>query len=140
MQKENLNSTNVPDSGLITVFYSDGGKLSISGRPFGAAVSLIWSDKISPISSEPLKIIHSGKLLYADKDKFQSYLRNELDLESLIRDTECDQLCRNRYEVFSENVSIEIGSLWKLKGKSLFLVDDDNEVLSDFDVSVFEVI
>lgn len=140
MQKENLKSSNAPESGPVSVHYMDGNRLGISDRSLRDAIGLIWSESKNPFTSVPLKIFFSKKLLYADKNVFLAYQKNELNYDQLILAVECDNLYRNKKEVFGDGVSVEIGSLWKLKGQALYLVDDDQEVMSELDETVFELI
>lgn len=140
MQKENLKSRNAPESGPVSVHYVDGNRLGISERPLREAIGLIWSESKTPFTSVPLKIFFSNKLLYADKNLFLAYQKEELDYDQLILSVECDKLFRNKHQVSGDGISIEIGSLWKLKGKVLYLVDDDQDVVSELDEAVFELI
>lgn len=125
----------------LKVFYGKGIRLSIKDKSFKEAMNLVWD---SPAFSnyDPLKIqlTTTGKILYADRQAFLHYLKGEIDIATLITQTQCDELYRNKKDFHGEgNFTIDAGSLWKLKNKTLSLIDDDNVFTTKCEISIFEI-
>lgn len=93
---------------------------------------------------EPLKLMFEStkKMLFMDRQLFNSYLDGNIELKELIEGTQCDELYRNISEVFiaQEKKLVETGNLWKLQNKELILVDDDQFIKFKFDSSKFEIV
>jgi hypothetical protein len=124
----------------VKVFYAKGIRLHIKNRSFKEAMTLVWN---SPAFSdyEPLKIQFdtTGKILYADKQAFLHYLKEEIDIATLITQTQCDELYRNTKDYHADGYIIDAGSLWKLENKTLVLLDDDNVFTTKLEISIFEI-
>jgi hypothetical protein len=138
-KKETLSSNNVS----VKVYYAKGITLILKNRSFHEAMVFIWK---SPAFKDydPIKMvfISTGKTLYMDKQAFMDYLDGKFNQQALIEFTQCDELYRNinDFKADDSNFIVESGSLWKLQGKKLTLIDDDNHVetliSSFFEISV----
>jgi hypothetical protein len=124
----------------VKVFYGKGIRVHIKNKSFEEAMNLIW---VSPAFSdyEPLKIqlTSTGKILYADRQAFLNYLNQEIDIATLITQTQCEELYRNTKDYRANGSIIDAGSLWKLENKTLFLIDDDNVFTTKLEISIFEI-
>lgn len=123
------------------IIYAKGIRLSMKDKTFKEAMQLVWKSSIAE-GAEPLKMVFTstGKMLYMDKSAFHAYLSGSLTMQDLIQLTEVDELYRNKVEVTSnEKVIVDAGSLWKLKQKTLILVDDDQNITHTLDYNVFEI-
>lgn len=92
----------------------------------------------------PLKIVfpQSGKVLYANEDKFHAFINGQISQENLIKETECDNLYRNKKELFCKDsgVIIEEGSLWMKKGKDCILIHEDEHLTHPYNEDIFNLI
>jgi hypothetical protein len=124
----------------VKVFYGKGIRVHIKNKSFKEAMNLIW---VSPAFSdyEPLKIqlTSTEKILYADRQAFLNYLNGEIDIATLITQTQCEELYRNTKDYHANGNVIDAGSLWKLENKNLVLIDDDNVFTTKLEISIFEV-
>jgi hypothetical protein len=125
----------------VKVFYGKGIRLSIKDKSFKEAMNLVWD---SPAFSnyDPLKIqlTTTGKILYADRQAFLHYLKGEIDIATLITQTQCDELYRNTKDYLTEYATIvDAGSLWKSYRNELTLIDDDNIATTKHEISIFEI-
>lgn len=123
------------------IIYAKGIRLTLKDKTFKEAMQLVWQSSFSN-GAEPLKMVFTstGKMLYMDKNAFNAYLSGVLTMQDLIELTEIDELYRNRIDVVSnEKAPVEAGSLWKLKQKTLTLIDDDSHVTHTLNLEVFEI-
>lgn len=114
----------------IQVYYAKGIRIHLKNRTLKEALQLIFESRTFS-DFEPLKIVfpETKKTLYADRQLFLNYLNAEISLETLIENTQCDELYRNTNDIVTDDLfTVEKGSLWKASGKELTLVDDDNQV------------
>jgi len=125
----------------VKIIYAKGISLSISNRSFREAMKMVWLTDLFK-EYEPLKLIFSstGKVLYMDKSSFMAYLSNEISQEDLIKQTQCDNLYRNKIDLTMDNQTIDAGSLWKSNQNKLHLVDSDDWLTTDLNTEIFESI
>ena len=123
------------------IIYAKGIRLSLKDKTFKEAMELVFRSSFAN-GAQPLKMVFTstGKMLYMDKNAFEAYLNGTITMKDLIGLTEIDELYRNRKEVVSnENQTVDPGSLWKLKQKTLTLVDDDHHITHTLDLEIFEI-
>ncbi len=125
----------------IKVYYPRGIRVHINNRTLKEALHLIFQSR--PFSNyEPLKIVFQEpqKTLYADKQAFLGFLKDDISLEELIEKTQCEELYRNTRDFHSpDGFEIEAGNLWRLENKILYLIDDDNICTTKLEISIFEI-
>ena len=89
----------------------------------------------------PIKITFpkTGKILYADENKFREFINGNLSTEELIAATQCDDLFRNSQDLFIQDhgVTIEEGSLWMKRGYECILIHDEEYVTHIWNESKF---
>jgi hypothetical protein len=97
----------------------------LTDKSFKKSVDLIL--RYASINNEiPIKLEFStGKVLYFDTPKFQSYADDKMNQPDLIAYTECDGLYRNKATIVLEKTEIESGTLFLLKNNRFLLVDED---------------
>lgn len=123
------------------IIYAKGIRLTLKDKTFKEAMELVWRSSFAN-GAEPLKMVFTstGKMLYMDKNAFEAFLNGTITMQDLIQLTEIDELYRNRVEVVSnEQVRVDPGSLWKLKQKTLTLIDDDQHITHTLNLEVFEI-
>lgn len=121
----------------VKIFYAKGIRVSMKNRTFKEVVECLFGD--SPFSKyEPLKMVFTstGKVLFMDKNAFNSYLSGTISMQELIELTECDELYRNTQDV----QGVETGHLWKATLNVLTLISDDEFVQTKLDLTLFEVV
>ena len=126
----------------LKVFYAKGIRVSMKDKSFKEAMHLIW-DSPAFKDYEPVKMVFTstGKLLFMDRQAFSSYLSGNLTMKELIELTECDEIYRNKQDFNTDsNVCIDSGSLWKCTDKTLTLIDDDNFIETQLDLTIFEIV
>ncbi|MFA9191159.1 hypothetical protein AAGV28_07220 [Flavobacterium sp. FZUC8N2.13] len=109
----------------------------MKNRTFKEAMHLIW-DSPAFCEHEPLKMVFTstGKVLFMDKNAFNSYLSGNISMQELVELTECDELYRNTQDV----LGVETGHLWKASLNVLTLISDDDFVETKLDLKVFEIV
>lgn len=122
----------------IKVTFHNGETMTISDKDFFNAVKFILDfTKEKSIYAVFLEF-SSGKILYFDDKKFQSFIDGDLEQIDLIAHTECDGVYRNNVDVvLSEHDEIEIGCLWKLMKNNFVLIDDDRFLIVKYPDSNF---
>ncbi|MDO5636279.1 MAG: hypothetical protein Q4G18_03420 [Myroides sp.] len=123
------------------IIYPKGLRLTLKDKTFKEAMEMVWLSDIAN-HKEPLKMVFTstGKMLYMDKNAHHAFLRDDLTMPELIELTEIDELYRNKTDVISnEKITIEAGSLWKLRTQTLILVDDEQYVTHKLNVDIFEI-
>ena len=125
----------------VKVFYAKGIRVSMKNKTFKEAMHLIW-DSPAFKDYDPMKMVFTstGKVLFMDKQAFHSYLNGGITMQELIELTECDELYRNKVDFVSDFIPIDSGSLWKSSGKTLRLIDEDNFVTTELDLTIFEIV
>lgn len=120
----------MPSNPILVFHYTDAITLKTTTKTFEEAIVFIM--KVPRFASHPpLKIVveTTGKILHFDEQKFQAFVDGDLEAPELIEQTECDGLFRNKEDIqIAKHDIIDSGSLWKLKGKTLLLVDDDRHI------------
>lgn len=115
---------------ILIFHYTDAITLRTTTKTFEQAVNFIM--KVPRFASHPpLKMVveSTGKILYFDEPKFQAFIDGNLEAAELIDQTECDGLFRNKVDVqIAKHDIIDSGSLWKRKGKTLYLIDEDRHL------------
>ena len=121
----------------VKIFYAKGIRVSMKNRTFKEAMHLIW-DSPAFCEYEPLKMVFTstGKILFMDKNAFNSYLSGTITMQELVELTECEELYRNTQDV----QGIETGHLWKATLNVLTLISDDEFVQTKLDLTLFEVV
>lgn len=123
------------------IIYPKGLRLTLKDKTFKEAMEMVWLSDIAN-HKEPLKMVFTstGKMLYMDKNAHHAFLRGDLTKPELIELTEIDELYRNKTDVISnEKITVEAGSLWKLRTQTLILVDDEQYVTHKLNVDIFEI-
>ena len=123
------------------IIYPKGIRLTLKDRTFKEAMEMVWLSDIAN-HTEPLKMVFTttGKMLYMDKNAHMAFLRGDITMQELLDLTEIDELYRNRIEVVSnERITVDPGSLWKLRKQTLVLIDDDREVTHKLNLDIFEI-
>lgn len=125
----------------VKIFYAKGIRVSMKNKSFQEAMILIWK---SPAFSdyEPLKIVFesTGKILYADKAAFTSFLNGNITMQELIELTQCDELYRNTNDITTDDgFTVDQGSLWKANDKEITLIDDEYHVTAKLNKLLFEI-
>lgn len=123
------------------IIYPKGLRLTLKDKTFKEAMEMVWLSDIAN-HKEPLKMVFTstGKMLYMDKNAHHAFLRGDLTMPELIELTEIDELYRNKTDVISnEKITVEAGSLWKLRTQTLILVDDEQYVTHKLNVDIFEI-
>lgn len=119
------------------------GEMTINEKPFLEMCKTIFTSEFKK-SLIPVKILFpkTGKVLYADENKFQSFINGEISTEDLINAVQCDAVVRNNEEVFVKDsgVNVEAGSLWIKRGKDCVLIHDDEHVTSSWDENKFIIL
>lgn len=117
----------MPSNPILVFHYTDAITLKTTTKTFEEAIVFIM--KVPRFASHPpLKIVveTTGKILHFDEQKFQAFVDGDLEAAELIEQTECDGLFRNKEDIqIAKHDIIDSGSLWKLVGRNLTLVDDD---------------
>lgn len=123
------------------IIYPKGIRLTLKDKTFTEAMEMVWMSDIAN-HTEPLKMVFTstGKMLYMDKNAHKAFLRGDITMKELIELTEIDELYRNRVDVVSnERITVDAGSLWKLRKQTLTLVDDDRQVTQKLNLDIFEI-
>ncbi|OYX86819.1 MAG: hypothetical protein B7Y83_00330 [Flavobacteriales bacterium 32-34-25] len=121
----------------VKIFYAKGIRVAMKTKTFKEVVECLFGD--SPFSKyEPLKMVFTstGKVLFMDKNAFNSYLSGNISMQELVELTECDELYRNTQDV----LGVEKGHLWKASLNVLTLISDDEFVETKLDLKVFEIV
>lgn len=110
--------------------YTDAITLRTTTKTFEEAVNFIM--KVPRFASHPpLKMVveSTGKILYFDETKFKAFVEGEISQIILIQETQSDGLYRNKVDIqIAKHDIIDSGSLWKRKGKTLYLIDEDRHL------------
>ena len=108
-------------------YYLNGVSLESKSRTLKDAIQFVF-EAPDLKNQTPIKMVFesTGKTLYFDDSKFRSFLEDKIELDELIKATECDGLYRNNeaIEITKRDV-IDSGFLWKLKNGNYILIDDD---------------
>lgn len=109
----------------VTVHCLNGVRIEIKNKFLKQIAEFVCSEQIE--KNKPLKLVFkSGKMLYIDKQVFESYSSGKITEKEFIEQTECDELYRNIYEIETKDGTlIDPDSLWKCKNRILTLIDDD---------------
>ena len=120
--------------------FTDGSLLSVTDKSFRDAVAFVVKTK-TIFNNEPFKIefTKTDKVLYFNKNAFYAYLDNELSEPELLELTQCDGLYRNNTKLKTNTEEeIDKGSLWMLRNKFLYLIDDDDLIKSEYLEALFD--
>lgn len=119
------------------------GEMTINEKPFLEVCKTIFTSEFKK-SLIPVKILFpkTGKVLYADENKFQSFINGEISTEDLINAVQCDAVVRNNEDLFmnESGVNVEAGSLWKKIGNQCVLIHEDEHIAHIWDQSKFSII
>ena len=116
------------------------GEMTINDRSFLEMCKTIF---LSDMGTKliPIKILFpkTGKVLYADENKFKAFINHELSCEELIAAVQCDDLFRNSEDLFIQDhgVTIEEGSLWMKRGYECILIHEDEHITHIWNESKF---
>lgn len=123
------------------IYYAKGIRLTLQHKTFSQAMQMIFINRIAG-DAQPLKLVFTstGKMLYMDENAFHAYLRGDITQGELIELTEMDELYRNTADIYAGSTIVESGHLWKLQKSTLTLVDDDQHITHELDLSVFEIV
>ena len=75
-------------------------------------MELLWNSTVYK-DLTPIKILipSTGKLLCAERDLFNAYLKGEIEIKDLIEATECEGIFRNHHQMKAGKTIIDSGSL-----------------------------
>jgi len=112
-------------SPILKFVYPNGHILESKSRDFKNAIKFVFE---APGLKEhtPLKIIveSTGKVFYFNKIRFREFINDEITLEELVYECQCEGLYRNN-ETIVFNDTIDSGSLWKLIDGNFILIDSE---------------
>jgi len=92
-------------------------------------------------NSHPLMInIDNKTKLYVEIIHFKNWIEYQIEFSELIELCEVDNLARNILPIKTKYFTIDDGSLFKVKGNSCILVDDDIYLSILFDKHHFKII
>lgn len=115
---------------ILNFVYPNGHLLESKSRNFLDAIKFVF-EAPGLKNHTPLKLVvkSTGKILYFDDLKFKAFANDEITIEELIQETECEGLFRNKVDIeLNKSDIIDTGSLWKLiKGKYI-LVDSERYI------------
>tara|TARA_R110001606_G_scaffold273019_1_gene421556 strand:+ start:427 stop:837 length:411 start_codon:yes stop_codon:yes gene_type:complete len=91
------------------------------------------------VNLQPMLIVFpTGKQLYFNKSEWHQFLHNQISVVELVENTETEGLYRNNnVVVFKGKLDVEPQALWTKKGNQLFLIDDDWNIIVDFNKKIF---
>lgn len=124
MQQENLKM-----HVKLKFVYHDGSFIELSRKDFAGAIRSVF--EVPGQKQTPIKVIamSTGMVFYFDDSKFKLFLNNEITLEDLISQTQCQGIYKNTCVLdFGKNDLIEVDHLWLLKNGNYILVDEDRYV------------